>query len=515
MSDETFHAVVKGVHVEVLGDTIASAASIGATTLTVRDVADFDEDGGYLRLNDVVLEYLSCDDDASTIQLATALTAAAAVDDKVDAWDNANGQPATLHKADVDQIDGFDGFATVVVSQSIAHALSQDMRDGTGESVTLKREGAELRVVEVHGRAFSLAALQYLQGGLTTRQDEGESGVDIVGSETGGVPGVYLYDTAGLLAMQVSDDVAGGVIKFWTRDVTETGEGWINPVVSGLGPSVEIASPDTATGTRSKLNLSVQGVAVTGTLYANDGAYVSSSNGLFVNLGHITLDGSNSQAIKSTNQTLPLQPLNGDLAAKGGTNITGKFSTNFGVATGVAVVLDSTRVIIGQQSYDTATPSAGNTGALHAEAIHSWASGIFMEDLSGGGTTGASIGNGGRIVRTSSSERYKENIKPLSLRAARKVLDLEPVTFQLKEEKGAKGRHTYPGFIAEQAHDAGLRHWVAYDQDRRPDGFRYAELTAAHNLLISDLYVQNEELRAEVADLRAELTSTRKKEGST
>jgi hypothetical protein len=99
MSDETFHAVVKGVHVEVLGDTIASAASIGATTLTVRDVADFDEDGGYLRLNDVVLEYLSCDDDTSTITLAVALVAAAAVDDKVDAWDKANGQPAKLHKA--------------------------------------------------------------------------------------------------------------------------------------------------------------------------------------------------------------------------------------------------------------------------------------------------------------------------------------------------------------------------------------------------------------------------------
>jgi hypothetical protein len=196
MNDETFHAVVKGVHVERLGDALTVAAAIGATTLSVRDVADFDDEGGYLRLNGTVLEYLSTDDDLSTITLAVALVAAAAVDDKVEAWDKANGQPAVVHKAVVDQIDGFDGFATAVVSQSIAHALSQDMRDGPGESVTLTREGAELRVVEVHGRTFSLAALQYLQGGMTTRQAEDEAGVDIVGSEAG-VPGIFAYGPGG------------------------------------------------------------------------------------------------------------------------------------------------------------------------------------------------------------------------------------------------------------------------------------------------------------------------------
>jgi hypothetical protein len=70
------------------------------------------------------------------------------------------------------------------------------MRDGTGESVTLAREGAELRIQEVHGRSFSLAALQYLQGGMTTRLAEDESGVDIVGSESG-TPGIYAFKPGG------------------------------------------------------------------------------------------------------------------------------------------------------------------------------------------------------------------------------------------------------------------------------------------------------------------------------
>jgi hypothetical protein len=111
-------------------------------------------------------------------------------------WDNENGQPAKLHKAVVDQIDGFDGTATVVVGQGVAHLLSQNMRDGTGESVTLKRDGTKVRLTEVHGRAFALAAMQYLQGGMTTRLSDGDAGVDIQGVDSG-QPGVYLYDSTG------------------------------------------------------------------------------------------------------------------------------------------------------------------------------------------------------------------------------------------------------------------------------------------------------------------------------
>lgn len=196
MNDETYHAVVQGVYAEDLGDALTTAAAVNDTVLHVRDVADFDEEGGFLVLNDTVLEYVTCDDDDSTITLAAPLAAAAAVDDRIDVWDEANGQKATVYKAVVDQIDGFDGVATVLVDQSLAHALADTMREATGESVSLARDGSELKLVAVHGRRFALAALQYLQGGMTTRQSEDEAGVDILGADAG-VPGIYAFGAGG------------------------------------------------------------------------------------------------------------------------------------------------------------------------------------------------------------------------------------------------------------------------------------------------------------------------------
>lgn len=102
-----------------------------------------------------------------------------------------------------------------------------------------------------------------------------------------------------------------------------------------------------------------------------------------------------------------------------------------------------------------------------------------------GGLTGASINDVGRIVRTSSSERYKQRILPLDLAAARPALALEPVTFEWRDTK-AMGAGRYPGFIAEQVHDAGAGLWVNYDLAGRPDGVRYAELTAALVALVKD-----------------------------
>lgn len=260
--NETYHAVVTGVYAEDLGDQLVADAPIGDGILSVRDVADFDEDGGWLLLNGAVLEYETVDDDDSSITLTLPLVAAALTDDVVAVWDEPNASKATVYKAVVDQIDGFDGVANAVVQQSVAHALSQSMRDGTGESVTLTRDDDnELQLVAVHGRAFSLAALQYLQGGLTTRTAEDQAGIDVVGAGTDDprAPGVYLYDTGGKLAMFMSDDVAGGVIKFWTNDPTETGPGWINPfvVVDGAGTTLmlEVAGPHGG-GHRSRIQLS-------------------------------------------------------------------------------------------------------------------------------------------------------------------------------------------------------------------------------------------------------------------
>lgn len=144
-------------------------------------------------------------------------------------------------------------------------------------------------------------------------------------------------------------------------------------------------------------------------------------------------------------------------------------------------------------------------------AIKAWVSGVQLHSVSeihtesgfidtnyyGGGTTGASVNNNGRFIRTGSSERYKKYVRPLTLTEAQAALALEPVTFQWRAAMDM-GDRRQPGFIAEQAHDAGAGLWVTYQDDDPdgglPDGFRYPELTAAHNLLIADLVARVEAL---------------------
>ena len=125
--------------------------------------------------------------------------------------------------------------------------------------------------------------------------------------------------------------------------------------------------------------------------------------------------------------------------------------------------------------------------------------------LIGAGTTGASITSGGNFVRTSSSERYKTDIEDAEFNLE-SVLKLQPKTFRLKEEveEDSENAITYPGFIAEEIAGTSLDIFVNYetlpDGTKRPDGVRYAELTAA---LVSAIKEQNATIKTLEARLDA------------
>ena len=131
--------------------------------------------------------------------------------------------------------------------------------------------------------------------------------------------------------------------------------------------------------------------------------------------------------------------------------------------------------------------------------------GLQRDQLAGGGTTGASVTSGGFFVRTSSSARYKTDIEDaeFSLEA---ILQLQPKTFRLKEEveEEPEDAITYPGFIAEDIAGTPLDVFVNYetlpDGTQRPEGVRYAELTAA---LVSAMKQQNETIKTLEARLDA------------
>ena len=126
---------------------------------------------------------------------------------------------------------------------------------------------------------------------------------------------------------------------------------------------------------------------------------------------------------------------------------------------------------------------------------------LTRTQLAGGGTTGASITDGGNFVRTSSSRRYKTDIQPLQLDLA-DLYEVEPKTFKRIEEveENPQGARVYPGFIAEELAGTSLDKFVFYSKDEngnsRPEGIHYPELTAALLLAIKDLNARIEALES-------------------
>jgi hypothetical protein len=80
----------------------------------------------------------------------------------------------------------------------------------------------------------------------------------------------------------------------------------------------------------------------------------------------------------------------------------------------------------------------------------------------------------GRVLRSSSSRRYKAHIQPLELDADT-VLAMEPVTFTAANEEDSS-RHV--GLIAEQLDECGMGQFVTYD-DEGPEAISYDRLTVA------------------------------------
>ena len=135
--------------------------------------------------------------------------------------------------------------------------------------------------------------------------------------------------------------------------------------------------------------------------------------------------------------------------------------------------------------YTTQTVTAGQltgsniTSHTNVAAAHTFnAAGMGW---AGGGARYVMVGDDGWFRKgVVSSERYKNSILPLE-NSVENILALEPKRFKYNVD-GDEGRFV-TGFIAEHAHDLGLRSWVDYtevDGEMVPDGFRYPEFVSAH-----------------------------------
>lgn len=143
---------VLAVTLEKLGDELAAAASAGATSLTVKDIADFDELGGTLSINGQIIAYTSADDDTNVVELGGTLDASAVAGDDVFIWDLNYATVVTDLVAQV-QVDGdIDGDPhECSVEFKLVKDLVGGIRGLIGESVLIEEEDDDWRVIDVLG----------------------------------------------------------------------------------------------------------------------------------------------------------------------------------------------------------------------------------------------------------------------------------------------------------------------------------------------------------------------------
>lgn len=121
----------------------------------------------------------------------------------------------------------------------------------------------------------------------------------------------------------------------------------------------------------------------------------------------------------------------------------------------------------------------GDDGRFYAKGAY---------DFTSGGAANVVVGSDGHFYRSTSSLRYKENIKP-AVHGLNEVLALESVTYT---DKG--GDIVYGGLIAEDMDAAGLTEFVVYDDQKRPDAIHYGNMVGLMVKAIQELTARVEQL---------------------
>lgn len=135
--------------------SIAAAAALGATTLTVVDGDDLDPTGQVTTpWDDEVYSYTF--DGATTVTLAAPLVSAAEEGETLVVWDPATSAPVldTVAHVAVLGADNADDIVEARVAYSLIPLLPEGIRaEGAGEAVTVRTDGADYVVAEVLGQA--------------------------------------------------------------------------------------------------------------------------------------------------------------------------------------------------------------------------------------------------------------------------------------------------------------------------------------------------------------------------
>lgn len=111
------------------------------------------------------------------------------------------------------------------------------------------------------------------------------------------------------------------------------------------------------------------------------------------------------------------------------------------------------------------------------------------------------VHSNGLFYRSTSSARYKKNIQDYGS-GLDTLMQLRPVSFEQKDKDDGT---RYAGFIAEEVDALGLKEFVNYDDNGRPDALQYGHMTALLTKAVQEMKAENDALREEVAGLKAQV----------
>jgi hypothetical protein len=116
---------------------------------------------------------------------------------------------------------------------------------------------------------------------------------------------------------------------------------------------------------------------------------------------------------------------------------------------------------------------------------------------SASGLTTLGVDGSGNVKKVSSSRKYKKEINSLPLETAKRILDLNIVSFKDKDTQVSDVLHA--GLIAEEVDDLNYKDWVIYDNSGSVDGVYYQSIFSSMLKIVQDLNKRVEELEAKIS----------------
>ena len=259
----------------------------------------------------------------------------------------------------------------------------------------------------------------------------------------------------------------------------------------------------TAVGFQALANANGAGVSNSGfghrALFSNTTGTINTASGFYALLRNVTGDGNTASgfiALQHNTTGGYNTAIGADALAE---NTTGNFNIAVGYQAAQGVMTGNNNICIG------AGANAGDTSdtiAIGHGQTTTYIEGIFGATLGGG--TPVLIDSGHKLGTTTSSKRFKQDIKPMD-RSSEALLSLKPVTFRYKKEIDPSGASQF-GLVAEDVekvnHDLVVR-----DKEGKPYSVRYDQVNA---MLLNEFLKEHKKVQqfeASLAEQRKDFTA--------